>query len=68
VDRAGEPSVRHVDDPQVAEQVELALVTLEFTKRAARAAIARARARLPPGIDLETMLRAALRECASSSR
>jgi Holliday junction resolvasome RuvABC DNA-binding subunit len=48
---------------EVSAQVELALVTLGFSKREARTAIERASARVGLPVDLDTMLRAALREC-----
>jgi hypothetical protein len=70
VERDASP-VPHVGDSnadvstreEVAAQVELALVTLGFSKREARTAIERASARVGLPVDLDTMLRAALREC-----
>lgn len=61
-----ETPVAHMGDHEIDAQVQLALVTLGLTKRQARTALERARERVGRGVDLEAMLRAALREYRTS--
>jgi hypothetical protein len=62
VPHVGDRSARSVAEPTVSEEAELALVTLGFQRGESRRAVERARARVGEA-DLETLLRAALREC-----
>jgi hypothetical protein len=66
VPHVGEPQrAPESAEPSVADEVELALITLGFLRGESRRAIDRARARVGEA-DLETLLRAALRECPLS--
>jgi Holliday junction resolvasome RuvABC DNA-binding subunit len=64
----GEPTGihRNVDEQQIAD-VQAGLVRLGFRRDEARAAVARAHAQVGRGADIETLLRAALRECPRTS-
>jgi hypothetical protein len=57
---------RDLDRQQIAD-VQAGLVRLGFRRDEARAAVARAHVQVGSGADLETLLRAALRECPRTS-